>query len=84
MDDVQFHEMTRASEERSKTMINTLIGGFKDLVLTFEKAMVSAKMDCVIGTKNTGRIIALEKDMGDTRVDLKDIKDRLLGRPSRS
>jgi len=37
---------------------------------------------CVKGTKNEQRIVSLERDMSDIKNDIKDIKDRLLGRPT--
>lgn len=37
---------------------------------------------CAKGVSNEQRIIALERDMGDVRKDVREIKDRLLGRPT--
>lgn len=38
--------------------------------------------ECTKGVKNEQRIVALERDMGDVRSDVREIKDRLLGRPT--
>jgi len=37
---------------------------------------------CVKGTENEQRIIALERDVSDMKTDIREIKDRLLGRPT--
>ena len=37
---------------------------------------------CVKGTENEQRIIALERDVSEMKSDIKEIKDRLLGRPT--
>ena len=37
---------------------------------------------CPKGVKNEQRIVSLERDMKDMKTDIKDIKDRLLGRPT--
>jgi len=38
--------------------------------------------NCVKGTENEQRIIALERDMSEVRKDIRDIKETLLGRPT--
>jgi len=37
---------------------------------------------CVKGTENEQRIVALERDVSEMKSDIKEIKDRLLGRPT--
>jgi len=37
---------------------------------------------CAWGTKNEQRIVALERDMGEVKQDIRDIKEDLLGRPT--
>lgn len=37
---------------------------------------------CAKGVKNEQRIIALERDIGEIKQDIKDMKERLLGRPT--
>jgi len=38
--------------------------------------------NCVRGTENEQRIIALERDISEVKKDIRDIKDTLLGRPT--
>lgn len=38
--------------------------------------------NCPKGIENEQRIIALERDMGEIKKDIREIKDKLLGRPT--
>ena len=37
---------------------------------------------CILGVKNQEKIVALERDMGEVKTAVHEIRDKLLGRPT--
>jgi len=72
LEEAQLKDILRVTQECNKSLINVLLAGLKDIL----------NKDCVQGVSNEQRVITLEREMVENRVNMKEIKEVLLGRPT--
>jgi hypothetical protein len=93
IDEAQLKDINRITEDHNRNIITEIAkdriastDNFKAFLNIFKDSMVNLvsaiSKDCVKGTSNERRIETLEREMGEGRGDIKEMKEKLLGRPT--